>query len=436
MSIGSTLLDQGMRTHAIKVFASVESLLRDAERPALRSSLAVTISERGFALKQEAWASSDESLMEGSILAFTELERMFGQELGEPFEQLVAFGIYNKAGALGALGRLDEATMCFKQVISTYRDSPNAIIQEVVAFATIRERMMVAVPDLPPYIEVPMPDTEYEWLVKDVRDLKQVAWFMEEDPEKKRAMVEALGAAASKSHRSVREILTQHRIKAFPFALLLRSFDAEGFSSMTGPRWSAETGLEPWAISAASTEPSHLERELAKAVGSDNPVLAVANKNSLLYESAWIVPRLFLSYDGWKPTVEALIRTAHIIVIGIEDRTPSIRWELECIKRHGRTDSTLVVLAPQDDWTAIRRAMREAANLDQEFAPATKESAELAGFERVIAENEIPMTGLASVSALRDLLQDMQATAGLDPEGRVRHLARLVSSSPDISSPG
>jgi len=80
--------------------------------------------------------------------------------------------------------------------------------------------------------------------------------------------------------------------------------------------------------------------------------------------------------------------------------------------------------------------MREAANLDQEFAPATKESAELAGFERVIAEDEIPMTGLASVSALRDLLQDMQATAGLDPEGRVRHLARLVSSSPDISSPG
>ncbi len=437
VSIGSRLLDRNMRTHAIRVFNGIESLLREAEEPALRAFFARTISERGFALKEESWASNDESLMTESITAFTELEREFGQERSEPFEKLVAMGAYNMAGALGALGRLDEATACFKQVISRYQDSPDAAIREIAMFATIRERMMLAIPDPPPYIAPPMPETEINWFVEgvDADNYETVRpWFMEEDPEKRQATLEAFAKAASESHYKARQILMQYKIKAFPFVLLLRNFDQEGFTSMTGPKWPAETGLEPQAITMLNATPSRLEEEVAKATESYNSALTIANQSSLL-EPAWIIPRIFLSEDNWKAIVQDLIRAAHTIVMGIEAMTPSIRWELECIKRCGRTYSTLIVLTVDDD-ALIRSVFRKAGGLDQESAFATKESTELAEFERVIAVDEIPTEGLASASALRDLLQDMEVTARLDSEGRVRHLARSLASHPGASFSG
>jgi hypothetical protein len=117
--------------------------------------------------------------------------------------------------------------------------------------------------------------------------------------------------------------------------------------------------------------------------------------------------------------VRALVRTAQFIVVGIEEMTPGIRWELECIRSSGRAEDSVVVLAAGDDWTVMRHAAREAAAIDREYPPVTKETAELAGFARVIGADELP-------DALEDLVRAMEAVARLDPEARVRHAARLL----------
>ena len=377
VSIGSELLDRGLRVDAIEVLTATALLLRDADRRPLVQSLAVAVSERGFALKQEAWASRDEALMEEAVTTYAALEHEFGDTGGEPFEGLVAWGAYNRAGALAALGRVDEATSCFAQVADRYGAAAEAPLREIAMFAAIRKRMMLAVPEVPPYVTVPLPEMEQYSAVKGVTQLEQVAWFTEDDPEKKQAMIEARVSAALESHRQAQTILFQHRVMAMPFALLLRAFDPEGFMTVTGRDWSNETGLEPHVFSVVSAESGNLEQQLAQAIGSRASVLAIANRSSLL-ETASLVPRLFLPDEGWEEIAEALIRTAHIIVVGVEAMTPGLRWELECIRRNGRTSSTVVVLgADDDDWRAIRELIRDVAAVDSPAAAATPKAPEL-----------------------------------------------------------
>jgi hypothetical protein len=137
-----------------------------------------------------------------------------------------------------------------------------------------------------------------------VTDLSQVAWFAEEDPQKRRQLLGALHAAATRSHERAAQVLAQHRVKAFPFALLLRGFKAEGFSTMTGPRWTSETGLEPWAVSMAATQPSSIERAVAEAVGDRCAVVPIANQQSMLFESAWLLPRMTTGSRSCGPSSE------------------------------------------------------------------------------------------------------------------------------------
>ena len=206
------------------------------------------MSERGFAVKEHAWATGDGALMADSISIFTDLELTFGGMEGEPFEYIVAIGVYNEAGALGAIGRTTEAAQAFGRVRDRCRARTDERMVELYGLAGARQRMMVSVPDDPAHIAVPLPDDEY-WIVEGVERLEQVDWFLQrDDPEKFASVVQARLDAAVSSHRDAAAGVAAHRLAATPFALFLRSFDAEGFTEAS--RW-------PEASSEGSTRGRH-----------------------------------------------------------------------------------------------------------------------------------------------------------------------------------
>ena len=140
------------------------------------------------------------------------------------------------------------------------------------------------------------------------------------------------------------------------------------------------------------------------------------------------IPRLFLPDDGWQEVVGQVVRAAEVIVVQVEELTPGVLWELDCIRTHGRSPSTLVVLArPVGDERdrAVREGLKFFATLERGGVPATKEAKELAGFERLLSEDEIPQAGLAATPLFADLLDDLKTVAALDAEGRLRRLAGL-----------
>jgi tetratricopeptide (TPR) repeat protein len=408
LTIGGALLNGGLRRDAIHVFETTERLLAGSKDPALDRVLAVSMSERGFALKEEAYAASAESTMQEAISTFRELERRFGSERDAPFPELVAIAAYNRAGALGAMGRVEEAARSLAQLSARYADSADAALREVAMFSEVRERMMLAIPDAPSYVSA----DELAHVYQDT-----------DDPEGARERLEARVSAALESHGQAASILQTHRMNALPFALFLRTFDREAFAVTTASDWLPES-YGPQVINFDSLHEGRLEQETARAL-EERPAVAIANRASLS-ERAWIIPRLFLSDGGWQEVAEALIRTAHLIVLGIEAMTPGVKWELRCIERSGRTQSTIVVLLStgENDFN-LRAALRSLGESSRTVPLATSETAELAAFECVVGEDELPAVGLAALPALAGLLEDMDTTSKLGVEGRVRRLAGL-----------
>jgi len=118
--------------------------------------VALRLLDRGLALKDEAYESGPLSLLEDAVAAYAELEELFGRLRGAPFEEIVgvAMGMYNKAGTLESLGRTEEAAASFRDVATRHGDSSDRELREIGKLALVRERMMFAVPDPPPYIVV------------------------------------------------------------------------------------------------------------------------------------------------------------------------------------------------------------------------------------------------------------------------------------------
>ncbi len=116
--------------------------------------MALRLLDRGLALKDEAYESGPLSLLEDAVAAYAELEERFGRLRGAPFEEIVAVavGMYNKAGTLESLGRTEEAAASFRDVATRHGDSSDRELREIGKLALVRERMMFAVPDPPPYI--------------------------------------------------------------------------------------------------------------------------------------------------------------------------------------------------------------------------------------------------------------------------------------------
>ena len=289
---------------------------------------ALALFDRGLELKEKAYVAGSFSLMEEAVSVFVELEQRFARARGAPFEELVAKSRYNRAGALGALGHINEAAACFAAVAAQYGDSDDAELRETAKFAAARERMMLAVPAPPPYV------VEHPQEQSMLADPEILA-----DPElvaRTRARQEARVNAAVESHRRAQAILLNYQVKAMPFVLFLRSFDVEAFSRTTEPAFSAETGLEQQAITFAAVQPGRIEEEVARTLEGHTTAVAVANRASL-FESALRIPRLFLPDDGWQEVVGQVVRAAEVIVVQVEELTPGVLWELDCIRTHGRS---------------------------------------------------------------------------------------------------
>ena len=337
VTIAERLLDHDLPEPAARLSADTESLLDDAESPTLQVSLAAAILNRTFALKQQAFASGDGSLMEAAVAAGAALEQRFGRSRDAQLREIVVMGTYNVAGALGALGRIDEAAARFSELAASYGDDPDPTLRQFGQFATVRQRMMLATPDVPPYVTEHPLETSYR---ADPDEFAAPGGWEERRDER--------AAAAVKSHQAAAGILANYRLSGAPFALFLRSFDAEGWAGMTAPAFETETGLPAQVVSFASVAPSSVEQQLADAVEGRGAVLGVANRDSLV-ASAWVVPRLFLPDAGWQETVQALIRAAHLIVLHVAEMTAGVRWELACIQASERMPSTVLVLQDTDE---------------------------------------------------------------------------------------
>lgn len=134
-------------------------------------------------------------------------------------------------------------------------------------------------------------------------------------------------------HGAALRVLADYQERGIPFALYLRKY---GMNILHGP---VEDG------------PELLESNLRRALESDARLLAIQEHGIGMYfgySTAWdrAAPALLLDDTNWQDVAVALIARADLIVSECWSISAGIRFELEAVRRAGRSDRTVLVLPP------------------------------------------------------------------------------------------
>ncbi len=185
-----------------------------------------------------------------------------------------------------------------------------------------------------------------------------------------------------------------------PFVLYLRSFELEAYDLL---KPSTPTDSQGRRVGYEAGGPSALERKLADSLDERIVVVAVANPSRTIL-SANRFPRLRLPDEDWLRVVEWLVRAASFVVVELYSLAPGVRMELQAIERSERRDDTVVVLT-KDTWDPVARAMLAGMGFQlPDYPKADRDSPALAGFSRVLQEDDIRLGNLSACPELADLL--------------------------------
>jgi tetratricopeptide (TPR) repeat protein len=198
----------------------------------------------------------------------------------------------------------------------------------------------------------------------------------------------------------------------------LWSRPAAGCSSEAIPGTTAHGELLRAAIPATS---GVLEAALATGLAGRVAVVGLQNPaDSGSYRMA-AIPKFALPGDGWQEDFGRLVAGAELIVIVPVALSPGIGAEIAGVLRSGRETDTVVIVpgATADSVTetaALTTILGGAGPARGERVEAA--SPELAGFPRVVPEEEVAFDALDSHPLFADLLERVAFLTALPPEQR------------------
>ena len=223
-------------------------------------------------------------------------------------------------------------------------------------------------------------------------------------------------------------IMHDYNATGRPFALFLRSFEAESYVYLT-PEGSVSDERKSVTTLAG---PSRVEQKLAKALAGRLSLIAVANPSQLLTHRG-IIPRLQLPNEGWQAVVQNLVKHAHLMVIDCDSLSSGVLWELGTIQAANRQDATVVVLPSRQEADQGASVLTDVAEIFgaavvKREAPA-QGMAELSAFRRVAYEDEIPFDQIDASSLFADLLSSAEALAATAPPFNPAEYARELNNT-------
>jgi tetratricopeptide (TPR) repeat protein len=244
-----------------------------------------------------------------------------------------------------------------------------------------------------------------------------------------------------------------------PFVLYLRSFEGEGFQSLTPEGVTSkiarkEAFVENAILSGSSAGgyleanqmviasgggPSSLERYLGTHLSKHVPVITIANPAALGEQT--IVPRLEMEHDAWQRAVRLLMSAAHFIVIEPARNSTGVNQELDLTKRSDRHADTIVVL-PSEKTRSLMEMTREImrTGFDQNVGPTTKflhaNDEILKGFPRIVEDDVFGDRDPATLQVLRDVLPDGPTTSPKTYGERRRERSALRAEGTSLHTQG
>jgi tetratricopeptide (TPR) repeat protein len=228
-----------------------------------------------------------------------------------------------------------------------------------------------------------------------------------------RKNIMARAETQARDHASAQEVISDFDATGQPYALYLRSFDIEAMPGTT-----AHGEMLRASIPATSRR---LEAALATGLEGRVAVVGLQNPSDDSVSQAAAIPKFALPGDGWQKSFEQLVAGAEFIVIVPVTLSPGISAEIAGVLRSPRVADTVVIVpgATADhvaETAALTTILGGAESSRGERLDTT--SPELAGFARVVPEDEVAFDALDSHPLFADLLERVAFLAALPPEQR------------------
>jgi hypothetical protein len=221
--------------------------------------------------------------------------------------------------------------------------------------------------------------------------------------------------AANKDHRTdheAREIIGAFLKDGEPFVLYLRNFQEEAYDALI-----PGTDLDPKDRLIAYGGLSTFEGKLAAAFEGKVKAITAANPSDFLFRG--LFPRLELSEYNWGPTIDWLIDAASFIVFELDSFAPGVVRELDLIHRHAREFSTVIVIpsaGAADEDPVVRTLMGSRGGTLPDYEKPDAQSPGLSRFSRVVREDAVPFSDLASSQLFADLLPGYSSAGQSQPD--------------------
>jgi tetratricopeptide (TPR) repeat protein len=418
--------------------------LRDATRMADRQSLANAMYNRATILRMAGRT-------EDAVQAFDAVCERFKQDDDPKVYRFVGMAYYNKATTLSEANLIDRSTAAFETMaqecgnaqdpfvreraarsvlaiagnqlqsgdaqghantmatlMAMYGSDPEPAIQRVIGQALLNfPPLIIRLPPASHERNSPYNRQMYASLVNDFRDRPEI---LERNLNDYKEFLDRAADIDANEHGQAVAIVEEFWTRNKPFALFLRNFDRES-SNFEMPM-----GVE-FPMRAALILPGYqeVEEQIKATVGKQIPIISISNPSPGIHSKA-LIPKLEVNNSLWESALQALIHSAGMIVMMLDDATSGVSKELEAIVRQNRASATVLIVAPsvEEKWPLIAelRKVQLAGGIEPEEPTLPR-------FAVVVSSDELPSNDgqpLPEILKLTDRL-GFSGSAGMAPAG-------------------
>jgi hypothetical protein len=404
----------------------------DSSEETVQAWRVLAVYDKAAAFCAEGLRERDLAAVMVGVTFYDELDARFRSMPFPSVQEWVAKGRYNKADALATINQIAPARAAFEDVVRRFGTSTNETLREVAAYAALRAQMLIELPPPPSGLH----PSERAWRAEMIRDRHAT-----DDPklaaylDRKLVELDEFSAGREEAmraqHERAVEVLVAYMTFGEPFALLLRNFDLEGFfREYAAPEHLQDLG-RTITFSPAAVRPTRLEQFVASEIADRVPVVSAGNVRSIGSHLTHVLPSVVLPDERWKTIIDQLVTTASFILMDADWLSPGVAYELALVRRHHRELDTVVVLPsahPDSSERFLEQTFRVGGEYysapQSEYEPLEEGHPALAGFTRIVSEDELVEKEIESSPLVADLVARARALAALDPEARIRLLLR------------
>lgn len=234
----------------------------------------------------------------------------------------------------------------------------------------------------------------------------------------------------AESHQSALNIISRAESGESRFVLSLRSFGLDGverrYNKGEGSEFVQTNLRESLNLQARYLKKEARERQqrrilalsdfdrsedvLGHHIATLAPVVGIWNDATApMTASRSEIPRLFLPWDGWKPTLRRAITLASRIVVHASELSPGVQYELEQILELGREADTVVVTSepqPASDFISHVFADLDGPHRSSDPVHEPIQGADILGrFPHVVEYESLDLSSPRGIAAMTSLLR-------------------------------